>query len=54
MTLNGCLAMSVKLAEGLTYAEIAARLVVSVNTVRFHVKEIYGQLGGGFAVPSLR
>ncbi len=33
------------LAEGLTYAEIAARLVVSLNTVRFHVKEIYGKLG---------
>ena len=28
------------LAEGLTYAEIAERLVVSLNTVRFHVKEI--------------
>ena len=27
------------LAEGLTYAEVAGRLVVSVNTVRFHVKE---------------
>ncbi len=33
------------LAEGLTYAEVAGRLVVSVNTVRFHVKEIYGKLG---------
>jgi LuxR family maltose regulon positive regulatory protein len=33
------------LAAGLTYAEIAERLVVSVNTVRFHVKEIYGKLG---------
>jgi LuxR family maltose regulon positive regulatory protein len=33
------------LAEGLTYAEVARRLVVSVNTVRFHVKEIYGKLG---------
>ncbi len=33
------------LAAGLTYAEIAARLVVSVNTVRFHVKEIYSKLG---------
>ena len=33
------------LAEGLTYAEIAERLVVSLNTVRFHVKEIYGKLG---------
>jgi LuxR family maltose regulon positive regulatory protein len=33
------------LAEGLTYAGIAERLVVSLNTVRFHVKEIYGKLG---------
>jgi LuxR family maltose regulon positive regulatory protein len=33
------------LAEGLTYAGIAERLVVSVNTVRYHVKEIYGKLG---------
>ena len=32
------------LAEGLTYAEIAQRLVVSLNTVRFHVKEIYDKL----------
>jgi len=33
------------LAEGLSYAEIAARLVVSVNTVRFHVKKVYAKLG---------
>ena len=33
------------LAEGLSYAEIADRLVVSVNTVRYHVKGIYGKLG---------
>lgn len=33
------------LALGLTYAGIAERLVVSVNTVRFHVKEVYGKLG---------
>ncbi len=33
------------LAAGLTYAEIAEQLVVSLNTVRFHVKEVYGKLG---------
>ncbi len=33
------------IAEGLSYREIADRLVVSVNTVRFHVKGIYGKLG---------
>jgi len=33
------------LAEGLTYAEIATRLVVSVNTVRYHVKGVYNKLG---------
>lgn len=33
------------LAEGLTYAQMAERLVVSVNTVRYHVKGVYGKLG---------
>lgn len=33
------------LSEGLTYAQIAARLVVSVNTVRYHVKGVYAKLG---------
>jgi LuxR family maltose regulon positive regulatory protein len=32
-------------ADGLKYAEIAERLVVSLNTGRFHVKGIYGKLG---------
>ncbi len=33
------------IAEGLSYREIADRLVVSVNTVRFHIKGIYSKLG---------
>jgi LuxR family maltose regulon positive regulatory protein len=33
------------MAQGLTYEEAAQRLVVSLNTVRFHVKGIYGKLG---------
>lgn len=33
------------LAQGLKYAEIAERLVISVNTVRYHIKGIYGKLG---------
>ncbi len=32
------------LAEGLTYDQVARRLVISVNTVRFHVKSIYSKL----------
>ncbi|HRE28676.1 MAG TPA: LuxR C-terminal-related transcriptional regulator, partial [Anaerolineales bacterium] len=32
------------LAQGLSYATIAERLVVSVNTVRYHVKGLYGKL----------
>ncbi len=33
------------MAEGLTYNEIAERLFVSINTVRYHVKNIYSKLG---------
>lgn len=32
------------IAEGLTYQEIASRLFITLNTVRFYVKEIYSKL----------
>lgn len=35
------------MAQGLTYKEIAAALFISLNTVRFHVKGIYGKLQVG-------
>ena len=33
------------LIEGLTYGEMAAELGLSVNTVKFHLKNLYGKLG---------
>ncbi len=33
------------MVEGLTYNDIAQRLVISVNTVRYHVKGLYSKLG---------
>jgi LuxR family transcriptional regulator, maltose regulon positive regulatory protein len=33
------------LGDGLTYVQMAERLVVSVNTIRYHVKGVYGKLG---------
>jgi DNA-binding NarL/FixJ family response regulator len=35
------------LAEGCTYEEIASRLVITMNTVKFHVRSIYVRLGVG-------
>jgi ATP/maltotriose-dependent transcriptional regulator MalT len=35
------------MADGLTYEAMAQRLFVSVNTVRYHVKNLYGKLGTG-------
>jgi LuxR family maltose regulon positive regulatory protein len=32
------------MAQGLKYKEIATRLFISLNTVRFHVKAVYGKL----------
>jgi LuxR family maltose regulon positive regulatory protein len=32
------------LARGLTYEEIGQQLFLSLNTVQFHVKNIYGKL----------
>lgn len=35
------------LVDGLTYAQIAARLALSEHTVHEHVRHIYERLGGG-------
>ena len=35
------------LAEGLSYEEIGARLFITVNTVKFHVRSIFARLGVG-------
>jgi LuxR family maltose regulon positive regulatory protein len=32
------------MAEGYKYKEIAERLVVSINTVRHHTRNVYGKL----------
>ena len=39
------LAVLALMAEGLKYKEIAEKLYISLNTVRYHVKSAYGKLG---------
>ncbi|MDE3129978.1 MAG: helix-turn-helix transcriptional regulator [Acidobacteriota bacterium] len=33
------------LAEGCSYEEISSRLIITINTVKFHVRSIYLRLG---------
>ena len=33
------------LAEGFTYAEVAERLVITVNTVKFHMRNLLSKTG---------
>ena len=33
------------MADGLKYKEIAEKLVISLNTIRHHTRNIYGKLG---------
>jgi LuxR family maltose regulon positive regulatory protein len=42
------------LAHGCTYGEIAARLEISVHTVRTHVKNSYSKLGVHRAAAAVR
>jgi len=41
-------------SEGLSNAEIANRLGISENTVRYHLKELYLRLGDGKRVALIR
>jgi len=40
------------MAQGLTYAEVSQQLVISVNTVRFHVMNMYSKLNVHGGVPN--
>jgi DNA-binding NarL/FixJ family response regulator len=41
-------------AEGCSYQEIAARLCISLNTVKFHVRSVYTRLGVGNRMAAAR
>jgi LuxR family transcriptional regulator, maltose regulon positive regulatory protein len=42
-----------QMSRGLTYQQIAEELVVSVNTIRHHVKGVYGKLGVNGRLPAI-
>ena len=42
------------LCEGASNRDLAAHLAISENTVKFHLKNLYGKLGVGSRVQAIR